>query len=78
MNNDFLQNMYGLSAILTVLKLSARIKGEDGTKADTNNENALRERLRTHKFFTKDQCFNLDYRKFSIKGKAILIHIQNI
>ena len=27
----------------------------------------LRERLRTHKDLTKDQCFCLNYRKFSIK-----------
>ena len=49
----------------------------------------LRERLRTHKVFTKDQCFYLNYHKFSIKsyvidvyynrlGEAILIHIHNI
>ena len=24
--------------------------------------NTLRKRLRTHKVFTKDQCFNLNYR----------------
>ena len=50
---------------------------------------SLRERLRTHKFFTKYQCFDLNYHKFSIKsyvsdvyynrlGEAILIHIHNI
>ena len=39
----------------------------------------LRERLRTHKVFIKDQCFNLNYHKFSIKSyEAILIHIHNI
>ena len=45
----------------------------------------LRERLRTHKKFTKDQCFYLNYHKFSIKSyvldvyfEAILIHIQNM
>ena len=49
----------------------------------------LRERLRTHKVFTKAQCFYLDYHKFSIKSyvldvyynrlsEAILIHIHNI
>ena len=49
----------------------------------------LRERLRTHKVFTKDQCFYLNYHMFSIKsyvldvyqnrlGEAILIHIHNI
>ena len=50
---------------------------------------ALRERLRTYKVFTKDQCFYLNHHKFSIKsfvldvysnrlGEAILIHINNI
>ena len=28
----------------------------------------LRERLRTHKVFTIDQCFYLNYHKFSIKS----------
>ena len=31
----------------------------------------LRERLRTHKFFTKDQCFYLNYHKFSIKSYVL-------
>ena len=31
----------------------------------------LCERLRTHKFFTKDQCFYLNYRKFSIKSYVL-------
>ena len=30
-------------------------------------EMTLRERLRTHKVFIKDQCFYLNYHKFSIK-----------
>ena len=49
----------------------------------------LRERLRTHKVFTKDQLFYLNYRWFSIKSyvldvyknrldEAIQIHIHNI
>ena len=49
----------------------------------------LRERLRTYKVFTKDQCFYLNYLKFSIESyvldvyknrlsEAILIHIRNI
>ena len=49
----------------------------------------LRERLRTHKVFTKDQCLYFNYHQFSIKsyvldvyqnclGEAILIHIHNI
>ena len=29
---------------------------------------ALRERLRTYKVFTKDQCFYLNHHKFSIKS----------
>ena len=50
---------------------------------------SLRERLRTQTVFTKDQCFYLNYHKFSIKSyvldvywnrlsEAILIHIHNI
>ena len=34
---------------------------------DCRKDNALRERLRTHKVFTKDQSFYLNYHKFSIK-----------
>ena len=50
---------------------------------------SLRERLRTHKVFTKDQCFYLSYHKLSTKsyvldvynnrlGEAILTHVHNI
>ena len=35
---------------------------------------ALRERLRTHKVFTKDQCFYLNYRKFSIKSYVLDVY----
>ena len=39
------------------------------------NENklidSLREWLRTHKVFTKDKCFHLSYRKFSIKSYVL-------
>ena len=56
---------------------------------DLCDNSLVRERLRTHKVFTKDQCFNPKYHKFSIKsyvldayknrlGEAILIHIHNI
>ena len=45
-------------------------------------QSALRERLRTHKVFTKDQRLYLNYNKFSIKSyvlsEAILIHVHNI
>ena len=35
---------------------------------------SLRERLRTHKFFTKDQCFHLNYHKFSIKSYVLDVY----
>ena len=38
---------------------------------------SLRERLRTHeahKVFTKDQCFYLDYNKFSIKSYVLDVY----
>ena len=34
----------------------------------------LRERLRTHKVFTKDQCFYLNYHKFSIKSYVLYVY----
>ena len=37
---------------------------------ETMNQ-SLRERLRTHKVFTKDQCFNLNYHKFSKKSYVL-------
>ena len=36
---------------------------------------SLREhRLRTHKVFTKDQCFYLNYQKFSIKSYVLDVY----
>ena len=35
---------------------------------------ALRERLRTHKVFTKDQSFYLNYHKFSIKSYVVDVY----
>ena len=35
---------------------------------------ALRERLRTLKVFTKDQCFYLNYHKFSIKSYVLDVY----
>ena len=37
-------------------------------------EMTLRERLRTHKVFTKDQCFYLNYHKFSIKSYVVDVY----
>ena len=34
----------------------------------------LRERLRTHKILTKDQCFYLNYHKFSIKSYVLDVY----
>ena len=34
----------------------------------------LRERLRTHKGFTKDQCFYLNYNNFSIKSYVLGVY----
>ena len=35
---------------------------------------AFRERLRTHKAFRKDQCFYLNYHKFSIKSYVVDVY----
>ena len=35
---------------------------------------ALRERFRTHKVFTKDQCFYLNHHKFSIKSFVLDVY----
>ena len=35
---------------------------------------ALRERLRTHKVFTKDQWFYFNYHKFSIKSYVLDVY----
>ena len=35
---------------------------------------SLRERLRTHKVFTKDQCFYLYYHEFSIKSYVLDVY----
>ena len=35
---------------------------------------SLRERLRTHKVFTKDKCFYLNYHKFSIKSYVLDVY----
>ena len=34
----------------------------------------LRERLHTHKSFTKDQCFYLNYRKFSLESYVLDVY----
>ena len=39
-----------------------------------NVGNSLRGRLRTHKVFTKDQCFYLNYHKFSIKSYVLDVY----
>ena len=39
-----------------------------GVNGKTSLKFIVRERLRTHKVFTKDQCFYFNYHKFSIKS----------
>ena len=36
--------------------------------------NTLLKRLRTHKVFTKDQCFYLNYHKISIKSYVVDVY----
>ena len=50
---------------LKLLFVKMQKKSQDGT---------LRERLRTHKVFTKDQCFYLNYHKFSIKSYVLDVY----
>ena len=45
-----------------------------GDDSKQNGIYTLRERLRTHKVFTKDQCFYLNYRKFSIKSYVLDVY----
>ena len=40
----------------------------------TEFDRSLCERLRTHKVFQKDQCFNLNYHKFSIKSYVLDVY----
>ena len=43
--------------------------------ADSITGNSLRERLRTHKVFTKkQQFFYLDYQKFSLKSYVVDVY----
>ena len=44
----------------------------------TEFDRSLCERLRTHKVFQKDQCFNLNYHKFSIKSYVLDVHPQHM
>ena len=43
-------------------------------KMQKSQDGTLRERLRTHKVFTKDQCFYLNYHKFSIKSYVLDVY----
>ena len=54
-----------LTTVPMLLNLAIKLWGEDKLSI------SLRERLRTHKFFTKDQCFYLNYHKFFIKSYVL-------
>ena len=43
-------------------------------KVDAKLQILLCERLRTHKVFRKDQCFYLNYHKFSIKSYVLDVY----
>ena len=67
-------------------KRQVQIKSESPWEADlvhelyenvkTKPESAvsLRESLRTHKVYTKDQCFNLNYYKISVKSYVVAVY----
>ena len=57
--------MGGCEQRIEVIVCKNEKKSQDGT---------LRERLRTHKVFTKDQCFYLNYHKFSIKSYVLDVY----
>ena len=42
--------------------------------SENSFDSTLRERLRTHKVFTKDQSFYLNYRKFFIKSYVLDVY----
>ena len=44
------------------------------TSMSAPSKSTLRERLRTHKVFTKIQCFYLNYHKFSIKSYVLNVY----
>ena len=51
-----------------------RKKTGSNTRTDLTENNALRERLRTHKVFTKYQSFYLNCHKFSIKSYVVDVY----
>ena len=57
-------------------KFFSFVKNKQNVNVRVSNLNkedrsTLRERLRTHKVFTKDQCFYLNYYQFSIKSYVL-------
>ena len=57
--------MGGCEQRIEVIVCENAKKSQDGT---------LRERLRTNKIFAKDQCFYLNYHKFSIKSYVLDVY----
>ena len=50
------------------------MNGKVNTLPTNKDTWSLRERLRTYKVFTKDQCFYLNYHKFSIKSYVLDVY----
>ena len=59
----------------TIGKITNGTIGRNPNRANVLSKiNTLRERLRVHKVFTKDQCFYLHYHKFSIKSYVVDVY----
>ena len=50
------------------------LQGGNPAKQSDTTQHALRERRHTHKVFTKDQYFYLNYHKFSIKSYVVDVY----
>ena len=56
------------------LEVQRNTDGDTPANQPDEGQKSLRERLRTHKVFTKDQCFYLNYHKFSIKSFVLDVY----
>ena len=83
--NYFVVTFYFTSKIITLLFLSKHfisaqyhqsllIFANTGKKLEEVIATPLRERLHTHKVFTKDKCFYLNYHKFSIESYVVDVY----
>ena len=59
---------------LYVIMMTRHLAPICSNSSSVNWRQLLRERLRTHKVFTKDQCFYLNYHKFSRKSYVLDVY----